>query len=140
MNRIKCSKRNANQVFVAQVRKTKRSKKGRLCGDLGKLCNHISAIINLKNLCVCSYCVALLYHACRICLDKKSKKPIALHYNSKQKESKGKQCFYHWHDDCHFGLAKSDTTNLLNGTKNKWDLPNNATVMENGKHVARFGG
>ena len=92
------SKRKMDQVTAVQVRKEKRMKKGRLSGDLGKLCDHVSAIVNLKKPCVCAYCGALSYHACGIYVDK-NKKPIALHYNSKQKESKGKLCFYHWHDD-----------------------------------------
>ena len=42
------SKRKTDQVTAVQVQKAKRTKKGRLCRDSGKLCNHVSAIINLK--------------------------------------------------------------------------------------------
>jgi hypothetical protein len=48
-----------------------------------------------------------------------TKKGVALHLNASSKgKGAGKQCFFKWHDENHFGLGKNDRSKILRLDKN----------------------
>jgi hypothetical protein len=48
-----------------------------------------------------------------------TEKGVALHLNASSKgKGAGKQCFFKWHDENHFGLGKNDRSKILRLDKN----------------------
>ena len=122
------------QVTEQQFKKAKRSKNTRLCGDMDKLCHHVSKIITIKKPRKCAWCGIEAYSVCTVCKDESSKE-VALHYNSKKGEAAGEMCFYHWHNDNKFGLGKNDCSQLLQGTKKNWKKPVASDIKDNKVHI-----
>ena len=121
-------------ITHTQFRKAKRSRSTRLCGDLGKLCKHVSSVTKLTKPKICAWCGQNAYTQCNLCLDDK-RKPVVLHYNAKKGCGKNELCFFHYHNDCMFGLGRNDSTKLLDGVKGDWNPPDTASIRSNSEHV-----
>ena len=98
-------KRKAHKVTLAQFKKAKRYTTSRLCGNLEKLCDHVSHKVVTKKSHIYAWCGKPTYVLCSKCKDDKGKS-IPLHYNAKAGEGKGLMCFYLYHDNRFFGLGK----------------------------------
>ena len=93
------AKRKGNRVehvTRTQLQVAKRSRTSRLCGDIDKLCHHISSITTLTKPRKCAWCGVDTYKVCGVCKDGTSKKGIPLHYNQMKGEAQGEMCFYNY--------------------------------------------
>ncbi len=125
-------KKKIAKVSLEQVRA---AKKTRLCGDLEKLCKHTSSIQRTNHANVCAWCgEGGAYTHCGACMALTGKK-VPLHYNCKAGPGKGLSCFYHYHDNSHFGLGKNDRSQLLNQPKWDWKKPTKREIKENNAHI-----
>ena len=99
------------------------SNKGRLCGFLGQLNDHIASVKSLPNGTRrnCAVCGEKAYQECRIC-------KISLHYSNPPKNEAIKvPCFFLYHDTGFCGLARSDCQNV--GTpKKSWTMADQTSV------------
>lgn len=128
-------KKRQHSVTLSQLRSAKRSTKSRLCGNIDKLCIHVGSIQKIKTGRICAWCGKPgAYTVCGKCKDD-NKKPVSLHYNSKGENGNGALCFYHYHNDCRFGLGKNDSTSLLKQKKGEWEEPTAEDVDDNRTHV-----
>jgi hypothetical protein len=134
---LSVAKRNDNNrrlldtVTLAKVRKAKWSKSSRLYGDMTNLCHHLDSVVRTKHSTVCAWCgLGGAYTFCGKCKDENGKK-VSLHHNCKSGYGKGALCFYRWHDDMCFGLAKNDASQLLKQSKGDWKEPTAAQIEEN---------
>lgn len=105
------------------------------CGDLDKLCHHLTYAVRIKKGRICAYCGLKAYHACGICKGTDGKE-IALHLS--QKNTNGNvvsMCYFNWHNDNQIGLAKDDMTMLRKRKKSDWEMPTKKEKEENRKHI-----
>lgn len=126
-----------DHVTRSQLERAKRSRTSRLCGDIDKLCHHVSSIASLTKPRKCAWCGVDTYKMCGVCKDSTSKKGIPLHYNQTKGEGQGEMCFYHYHNDGMFGLGRNDGTSLLNqkGKKAEWKKPSKSDIEQNKAHI-----
>ena len=118
-------KKRRGEITVQQIKQNKWSKNSRMCGDLQKLCSHVNSIVTLKNKGrICAFCGLTSYQICGKC-------KVPLHYNTKQGAGKGRNCFYHYHNDVCFGLGYHDATKLLGHKQSDWHMSKHAMMMEN---------
>jgi hypothetical protein len=125
-------RKRKGEISVRQFKQNKRNKSSRLCGDLQKLCVHVDSIYTLKNKGkVCAFCGLTSYQICGKC-------GVPLHYNVKQGKAKGRNCFYHYHDDICFGLGYHDATKILGRTQSDWSMPKPTDVRENATVISEL--
>ena len=65
-----------------------------------------------------------------------NKKPVALDYNLKGEHRQGAICFYHYHNDCRFGLGKNNSSVLLKQKKGGWEEATAEEIDDNRSYVA----
>ena len=129
------NKKKQEAVSLSQLRSAKRHKTSRLCGNLDKLCTHVTSIEKTNTGRICAWCGKQgAYARCGKCKDD-NKKPVALHYNNSKGEGQGLLCFYHYHNDSRFGLGKNDSTALLKQTKGDWEEPTPREIDDNKSHI-----
>ena len=58
-----------------------------------------------------------------------------MHYNSKSVEAKGAICYFHYHNDTHFGLGKNDACKILGRKRSDWIEPDKDDILANEIHV-----
>lgn len=98
----------------------------RLCvNDMANLRKHLDSCEPVKSRKTCEVCGQQVFRVCKLC-----GKPMHL--------ETGKVCAVDFHDDDFFGLARSDFTDLLGGTKSQWKPPTTAERSLNKKHIAQF--
>ncbi len=132
VDRTGTGKKKVGRVSLEQLRA---AKKTRLCGNLSKICKHTSSIGRNNHANVCAWCgEGGAYTHCGACMAQTGKK-VPLHYNCKAGPGKGLLCFYHYHDDKHFGLGKNDKSQLLNQPKWEWKKATKRAVKENGDYI-----
>ena len=130
-------KRKGPVATKLQVKKAKRYGASRLCGEIDKLCNHVSHIRSVKKLLVCVWCELPTYSIYGKCKYGKGK-PIPLHYNLKGPKTKGSLCFYHYHNDSYFGLGKNDGSIFLGMKRSGWLLLDKYDMEENASHISNL--
>ena len=111
--------------------KTGRGENSRLCGDLSRLKAHIKSCKHaLKHPKACKVCGEDAYSMCVKC-------GVYLYFNPAKGKNKGKNCFHDYHDDCLFGLVRSD--NRIGGfKKSEWTYPLHAKTKQNMKNLEKF--
>ena len=107
------------QIFEeAEFKKAKcgRGENSRLCGNLSRLDRHIKSIeTGLKHPKACRVCGDDCYSICAVC-------GVPLHFIPSKGKNIGKMCFFYYHDDCFFGLAREDSK-ISNVKKSDWAYP-----------------
>ena len=120
------------EITVAQIKQNKRTKSSRMCGNLQKLCFHVNSIVTLKNKGrICAFCGLAAYQICGKC-------KVPLHYNARQGAGKGRNCFYHYHDDVCFGLGYHDATKILGKKQSDWQMLKRAEMTENSSVITEL--
>ena len=132
------SKKGRGQPSVASKQKQKeaqefkRAKYGRgdnsrLCGNLSRLDKHIKSVeTSLKHPKACKVCGGDTYSDCNVC-------GVPLHFIQTKGKHTGKMCFFDYHNDAIFGLARDDTK-LSNAKKSDWAYPSMSKRKENAKN------
>lgn len=122
-------------VTRTQLQRLTSGQESRGCGDLDKLCNHISSVKRIPKGRMCVYCGNKAYHACGIC--KLEGKDVALHIKPKGKAGEKilDMCFFNWHNDHCIGLAKEDQTSLRKRKRSDWEVPNRREKEVNREHI-----
>ena len=116
---------------IAEAAEFKRAKQGRgensrLCGNLSRLDRHIKSVETaLKHPKACRVCGGDAYSICGVC-------GVPLHFIPTKGKHIGKMCFFDYHDDAFFGLAREDTK-LTNARKSDWTYPSIAKKKGNAK-------
>ena len=72
----------------------------------------------------------MAYSKCKIC-------GVFLHYNTTRGEAAGKNCFFQYHDDAFFGLAKCDHA-IANIKKGDWKDPSQSAQKKNRDYITRI--
>lgn len=111
--------------------KTMRGDHSRLCGDLTRMMKHIQSMeTSAKHPKICKVCGKDSYSVCTIC-------DAPLHLMPTKGENKGKLCFFDYHNDAFFGMARDDSA--ISGTKKSdWCYPSRAKKRENAKSIAKL--
>ena len=118
------SKRLALQTSESKKAKFGRGENIRLCGNLCRLDKHIkSAETALKHHKACKVCGGDAYSVCEVC-------GVPLHFIPTKGKHVGKMCFFDYHDDSFFGLARKDSK-LSNTKKSDWTYPSVSKKKEN---------
>ena len=103
----------------------------RLCGDLTKLCRHLDSLQGTnqgyKHGGDCAYCGEKSFTRCGLC-------GVALHHRPKNGLHIGKDCFMHYHNTLHFGMAYDDR-HKRGMTRNNWCQPSKHEVDRNKKAI-----
>jgi hypothetical protein len=87
-----------------------------------------AAKTGIKHPKMCKVCGDSTYAACTfLCY-------VPLHFALNQGSVTGKKCYFLWHDDTFFGLAK-DNCGLLKERKSDWEYPSQAKQRENIKYI-----
>ena len=108
--------------------KTKRGRHSRLCGDLTALNHHIKGVkTGNKHPKACKVCGKPAYSTCTICNE-------ALHFMPSKGEVAGATCFFDYHNDVFFGMARSDVS-IKGISKKQWSYPSASAARENAKLV-----
>ena len=116
---------------VAEAAEYKRAKQGRgenspLCGNLSRLERHIKSVETaLKRPKARRVCGGDAYSICGVC-------GVPLHFLPTKGKHIGKMCFFDYHYDAFFGLAREDTK-LTNTKKSDWTYPSIAKKNVNTK-------
>jgi hypothetical protein len=119
----------SNQVTLQHLNRASSNRDSRLCGDLTRLQRHVDSIVSGKHHGKkCLVCGELSYSTCKLCGDK------PLHFFPRSGKSAGKSCFFDYHSDSFFGLARNDTT-LVNAAK-KWTPPNQTKRKRHAREIA----
>ena len=98
----------ASKQKQKEQQELKRAKHGRgansrLCGNLSRLDKHIKSVETaLKHPKACKVCGGDAYSMCNIC-------GVPLHFIPTKGKHAGKMCFFDYHDDAFFGLAREDS-------------------------------
>ena len=109
-----------------QKAKNARGENSRLCGDLSRLDKHIKSVeTGLKHPKACRVCGGDAYSICKVC-------GVPLHFIPSKGQHIGKMCFFDYHNDCFFGLAREDTK-LTKAKKSDWVYPTVSKIRENAK-------
>ena len=95
----------------------KNPRKTRLCGDLTTLIYHESKVVKTRER-ICAFCSHPCSSRCLACPD-----TPYLHHNVRKGQYKYSKCFYHYHSNAAFGLAKNDVTKYLGSKKMDWMYP-----------------
>ena len=123
-----------HNVSLAQLQAAKRSK-GRLCGDLTKLMKHMapeSLATGQQNAHSCVVCGRDAYAHDKIC-------GVWLHAPAtKRGSSRGATCFFDYHNDQFFGLARCDWHQLLGKRKCDWVPPNKAKRVSQSRYICQL--
>ena len=119
-------------VTPAQVKLAKRYTvtKTRMCGDLNTVAHHIQEREQMKHDHVCAFCGEPAYTRCTVCPEKP-----ALHFYPARGPNAGKSCFLDYHNDCYFGLARQDCSELLGKRKSEWTPPSAKQVKDNARRI-----
>ena len=112
-------------------------KKRRICEDITTLCFHAEKSGFVKKPLKCVWCGLDTYFVCKVCLDS-NKNPIPLHLNTLRGNGIGKQCFFKWHDENHFGLGKNDRSKALKLPKHQWKEPAQREIRENTDKISNL--
>ena len=121
----------ASKQKQKEAQEFKRAKYGRgdnsrLCGNLSRLDKHIKSVeTSLKHPKACKVCGGDAYSVCNVC-------GVPLHFIPTKGKHAGKMCFFDYHDDAFFGLARDDTK-LSNAKKSDWAYPSMSKRKENAK-------
>jgi hypothetical protein len=102
----------------------------RLCGDLQYIKKHFESLKKMGNKMKCEVCGELTTMRCGLC-----KKYMCLF---KKKKFIGGQCAMTYHNDCFFGLAKSDSETLHGIPKNNWVPPSTNKRWCNERRIEMF--
>ena len=78
----------------------------------------------------CHVCGMMAYSKCKLC-------GVFLHFNTTRGEAAGKNCFFQYHDDSFFGLAKCDHA-IANIKKSDWKDPSQAAQKKNRDYITRI--
>ena len=108
-----------------------RGENSRLCGDLSRLDKHLRSVkTSLKHPKACKVCGGDAYSTCGVC-------GVPLHYMPAKGKHAGMTCFFDYHSDTFFGLARDDTK--VNKTKkSEWVYPTVAKKKENAKKIYKL--
>ena len=107
-------------------------RKSKLCRDLTRLLYHKSRVVKTKER-VCAYCGKICTLRCFGCLG-----APYLHHNVICGIHKNNKCFYHYHNNAAFGLAKNDTMSLLGKRKMDWTYPSEKQYCANRSCMTKF--
>jgi len=123
-------RKRQDQVTKVQFREAKRGgKKARLCGDLDNWEHHVA---HFQSTCsrVCAYCgKGGASIKCTLC-------DVFLHNQTAR--ANDATCSIDWHNDHHFGLAKSDAIPLLHKKKGDYNPPTTAEKQANKRIIKSF--
>ena len=111
---------------TAKFKKAKfgRGENSRLCGNLSRLDKHIKSVETaLKHPKACKVCGGEAYSICGIC-------GVPLHFIPSKGKHAGKMCFFDYHDDAFFGLAREDSK-MNKSKKSEWAYPTVSKKKEN---------
>ena len=110
--------------------KDARGENSRLCGNLTRLNKHLKSVeTSLKHPKSCKVCGGDAYSECEIC-------GVFLHTMPAKGKNAGKTCFFDYHDDCFFGLARDDGR-VREVKKSEWAYPTQAKRKRNEKRYLR---
>jgi len=108
--------------------KSGRGEHSRLCGDLTRFNRHMKSLETaLKHPKQCRVCGLDAYSICGLC-----KAP--LHFLPTKGKNCGRTCFFDYHDDCFFGLAREDAK-VSDFKKADWVYPSIAKKKENTRTI-----
>lgn len=104
-----------NDDQFAMMMKKKKTVTSRFCGDLSKYKQHLASkeTTNTRN--NCFVCGEKTRTRCGMC-------SVALHGHVDQGTVKGRSCYMDYHDECMFGLCRSDAA-YFGRKKNQWSIP-----------------
>jgi len=120
------AKQKQKEVQEFKRAKFGRGENSRLCGNLSRLDKHIKSVETaLKHPKACKVCGGDAYSVCNIC-------GVPLHFIPTKGKHAGKMCFFDYHDDAFFGLAREDSK-LSNAKKSEWAYPSISRKKENAK-------
>ena len=118
------SKQLAFETSEFKKAKFGRGENSRLCGNLFRLEKHIKSVETaLKHPKSCKVCGGDAYSICGVC-------NVPLHFIPTKGKHTGKICFFDYHDDSFFGLARDDSK-LSNAKKSDWAYPTVSKKKEN---------
>ena len=112
-------------IPVKDFKQSMRDKKGRSCGDLDKLCDHLKSVVRMKSARACAWCGLPCYQKCTLCKDDDGK-PVNLHHTQKGEQS---MCFFNYHNEACIGLARSDQP--LGKLRKEWVEPKKRARNDN---------
>ena len=105
--------------------------KSRLCGDLEKFTAHVKSLITLpKHPRICAVCGQDSYTVCGKC-------EVGLHYSVRRGVGKGLYCFFDYHDERFFGLARKDC-GMVGKPLNQYKMPSKRQRRQNALLVANL--
>ena len=94
-----------------------KGKNPRLCGDLSNLTKHVASIERFKHERQCAFCGKPAYSRCMLCMG-----CPPLHFVPQRGENANSTCFFDYHNDVLFGMARDDHR-ILYGNVNSWKCP-----------------
>ena len=95
--------------------------------NLSRLDKHIKSVETaIKHPKACKVCGGDAYSVCGVC-------GVPLHFIPTKGKHAGKMCFFDYHDDAFFGLARDDSK-MNNAKKSKWAYPTVSKKKENLKN------
>ncbi|KAG7370169.1 hypothetical protein IV203_027915 [Nitzschia inconspicua] len=119
-----------NDDQFAMMMKKKKAVTSRFCGDLSKYKQHLASkeTTNTRN--NCFVCGEKTRTRCGMC-------SVALHGHVDQGTVKGRSCYMDYHDECMFGLCRSDAA-YFGRKKNQWSMPTDRERKSSIDHYRRM--
>ncbi|KAG7367695.1 hypothetical protein IV203_030366 [Nitzschia inconspicua] len=119
-----------NDEQLAMMKKKRKVVTSRFCGDLTKYKQHLASkeTTNTRN--NCFVCGDKTKTRCGMC-------GVPLHGHVEQGSVKGRSCYMDYHDECMFGLCRSDAA-YFGRKKNQWSMPTERDRKSSIDHYRRM--
>ncbi|KAG7351656.1 hypothetical protein IV203_007704 [Nitzschia inconspicua] len=119
-----------NDEQFAAMKKKRKVVTSRFCGDLTKYRQHLASKETTKTRNNCFVCGEKTRTRCGLC-------SVPLHGHVDQGSVKGRSCYVDYHDECMFGLCRSDAP-YFGRKKNQWSMPTDRERKSSTDHYRRM--